>query len=200
MTKRKRLSKEERKKQIIEHASNLVSKKGFRAISIRNIAEAANINEALIYKHFSSKDDLLIEIYKNFLNRSPKMHHIPETEKEFIHMLTKIEDQFLNQNLKEPNYLKTLIYAALDGYEMPSEFSPDKEGSYLNWFNKSLDKGKKEWGYDKNINNEIFISIFMGSLQYFIIQGSVTGVFNLENIKFKGFFTEMFIKTLKTEG
>jgi AcrR family transcriptional regulator len=198
MSKRKRLSKEERRKQIIEHASNLVAQKGFRSTSIRSIAKAADINEALIYQHFSSKDDLLIEIYKDFLNRSPKMHHVPETEEEFILMLSQIEEQFLEQNLKEPNNLKTLIYAALDGYDMPSEFSPDKKGSFLNWLNECLDKGKKEWRYDKNINNEIFISIFMGSIQYYIIQSSVTGVFDLENINFEGSFTQMFIKALKT--
>lgn len=197
MPKRKRLSKEERRKQIIEHASNLVSQKGFRNISIRNIAEAADINEALIYKHFSSKDDLLIEIYKEFLSRSPRMHHVPETEEEFVKMLNQIEEQFMVQNLKEPNNMKTLIYAVLDGYEMPSDFNPDTEGSYLNWLNKCLNKGKNEWGYDKNIDNEVFISIFMGSMQYFIVQNSISGLFNMENKKFKGSFTKMFIKSLK---
>jgi hypothetical protein len=125
------------------------------------------------------------------------MHHIPETEEEFIQMISQIEEQFLSQNLKEPNNIKTLIYAALDGFEMPSDFSQDKEGTYLNWLNKCLDKGKKEWGYDNDINNEILISIFMGSMQYFIIQNSVTGVFNLKNKEIKGSFSKMFIKALK---
>lgn len=37
----------------------------------------------------------------------------------------------------------------------------------------------------------------MGSMQYFIIQNSLSGVFNVEDKEMDGLFTRMFIKSLK---
>ncbi len=196
--KRKRLSKEERRQQILEHTSNLVAQKGFRAVSIRDIAKSADINESLIYRHFSSKDELLIAMYKEFLNKSPKFYQIPETESDFIQMLFKVEEAFLKQNMKNQNMLKTLLYVVLDEYPLPPEISMTNEGTFLNWLNKCIDKGKEEWGYDKNIINEVYISFFMGSMQYFVVQNSLSGVFNVKNKEFNGVFTKMLIKALKS--
>ncbi len=53
-----RPSSEERRQQIIDTAAEVFSIHGVDGTRTRDIAEACQINEALIYKHFSSKDDL----------------------------------------------------------------------------------------------------------------------------------------------
>ena len=195
--KRKRLTKEERKKQILEHTAKLVASKGFKSVSIRDIARSADINEALIYKHFSSKDELLIEMYKEFLNRKPKCPPIPTDENEFIQILSNLEDLILKKNMEEPNILKTILYVTLDEYKLPSEFNMNKEGTYLNWLNECINIGKKKWGFDNSILNEAYISLYMGSMIYFTLQSSITGIFNVEKDNINGSFTKMFIKALK---
>ena len=195
--KRKRLSKGERRKQILEHTAKLVASKGFKSVSIRDIARSANINEALIYRHFSSKDELLIEMYKEFLSQKPECPPVPNSEIEFIQILSSLEDLILKKNIEEPNILKTDLYVALDEYMLPPEFNINKTGTYLNWLNECINKGKKEWGFDRNIANEVYISIYMGSIIYFSLQSSVTGIFNLEKDQINGSFTKMLIKTLK---
>jgi AcrR family transcriptional regulator len=56
------LTGEERKRSIIKAARPLFAEKGFHGTSIREIAKAANISEALIYKHFPSKEALYDEL------------------------------------------------------------------------------------------------------------------------------------------
>jgi AcrR family transcriptional regulator len=56
------LSGEERKRSIIKAARPLFAEKGFHGTSIREIAKAADVSEALIYKHFHSKEALYEEL------------------------------------------------------------------------------------------------------------------------------------------
>lgn len=57
------MSGEARKAEITMAARGEFAKKGFYGTSIRDIARAANVSEALIYRHFSSKEALYKEVY-----------------------------------------------------------------------------------------------------------------------------------------
>jgi AcrR family transcriptional regulator len=56
------LSTDERRRSIIEAARPLFAERGFHAVTVREIAKAAGISEALIYKHFPSKEELYNEL------------------------------------------------------------------------------------------------------------------------------------------
>jgi AcrR family transcriptional regulator len=53
-----RLKAEDRKKAIVLAAMPLFAEKGFAATTTRDIAQAAGISEALLYKHFPSKESI----------------------------------------------------------------------------------------------------------------------------------------------
>src|SRR5438309_6563765 len=57
-----RLSAEERREAIVKAALPLFARKGFANTTTRELAEAADVSEALIYKHFPSKESLYAEI------------------------------------------------------------------------------------------------------------------------------------------
>ena len=57
-----RLSAEERREAIVRAALPLFARKGFANATTRELAEAAGVSEALIYKHFPSKESLYAEI------------------------------------------------------------------------------------------------------------------------------------------
>jgi AcrR family transcriptional regulator len=48
---------------IVRAATSLFSEKGIDATSMREIADAAGVREAAIYRHFTGKDDLAREIF-----------------------------------------------------------------------------------------------------------------------------------------
>lgn len=52
------MSAEDRRAQIIESARDVFAEKGFAAARTREIAAQAGINEAMLYRHFPSKEEL----------------------------------------------------------------------------------------------------------------------------------------------
>jgi AcrR family transcriptional regulator len=52
----------ERRKAIVDASRPLFAQNGFRGTSVREIARAADVSEALLYKHFRSKEELYEEV------------------------------------------------------------------------------------------------------------------------------------------
>ncbi len=57
----KRMTADERKRAILRAAAPVMAQAGLRGASVREIAEAAGVSEALLYKHFPSKQALYAE-------------------------------------------------------------------------------------------------------------------------------------------
>jgi AcrR family transcriptional regulator len=60
-TRSKRMTADERKQSILRAAAPIIARSGFRGTSVRAIALAAGVSEALLYKHFPSKQALYLE-------------------------------------------------------------------------------------------------------------------------------------------
>lgn len=65
-----RLPAEQRREQIIEIAIQLFSQKGFNGVTTREIAAAAGITEAIIFRHFETKDQLYKAVIDNVVDLS----------------------------------------------------------------------------------------------------------------------------------
>jgi len=62
MGSKSRLTGEERRESILQAARPLFAMNGFKGTSVRDIAIAADVSEALLYKHFKSKEEIYNEI------------------------------------------------------------------------------------------------------------------------------------------
>lgn len=60
-----RIPTEERRLQIIDAATLLISEYGFRVFTLRDVANECDITEGGVLYHFKSKDDLLIAVLKH---------------------------------------------------------------------------------------------------------------------------------------
>jgi len=194
--KRQRLSSDIRRKQILEATYKLVSQKGFKSVSTRSIAKDVGINEALIYKYFKKKENLLTAIVENLKTTRPKYNiNLPDTEKDFFDALKEFEKFFLDLNCNDPAILKIILYAILENYPVPEEFNIDSKGTFLNWMLKSIEKGKSKWGFDQKVNKIEAICVFMGGLIYYVLETSVIN--KIKRSKRNERFTELFFKVLK---
>ncbi len=198
----KRMSAEKRKKQILTHAIQLISEQGFKTVSTRDIARAAQINEALIYRYFPTKDDLLRATLTEIISQQPVQSSAPiANREEFKRQLESFIDFFLNNNVRNPSFLRIILYAAMENYPLPDEFNIHKEGTFLYWLAQSIEKGKREWGYNPRIETEVFVSLFMGGLIYFNLQTSILKMFRDREIsKIRESFIEAFLKSLDKES
>ena len=58
-----RKTRKNKREALVGSAIRLVAQKGTKAASVRQIAEAAGVTEAAVYRHFSSKEDLFFQVY-----------------------------------------------------------------------------------------------------------------------------------------
>jgi AcrR family transcriptional regulator len=65
----RRLKAEDRRRQIIQNAARVFAEKGLEGARTRDIAKACGINEAVLYRHFPSKQNLFHEV-NAFMHRN----------------------------------------------------------------------------------------------------------------------------------
>ena len=92
------------KKKTLEAAIILFGKKGYNGTSTLEIAKAAGVSQATVFKYFRTKEDLLISIiapilprlFSNFLGRIKNINTI--TVKEIIHYIVRDRFRFMKEN------------------------------------------------------------------------------------------------------
>ena len=117
------MSGEDRRRQLIEVAIDLFSKKGFGGTTTREIAAAAGVTEAIIFRHFATKQDLYTAIldYKGstsglakWLAEAEVFMEANDDEGLFRLIVTKI----LEMHRTESRFERLMIHAALEGHEL----------------------------------------------------------------------------------
>src|SRR5689334_622721 len=97
-----RLTATDRREQILEVASRLFAKQGFQGTTTRQIAEEAGVNEALIFRHFPTKEELYWGVLDSQLRsaraKSGWSKKI-ESSKDIREMFTAIAEDMLNRDV-----------------------------------------------------------------------------------------------------
>lgn len=78
-----------RKEVIVSKAATLFREKGFKAASMRDLAEAVGVEAASLYNHIKSKTEILHELCFSVANRF--LHKMDEVEAEQTSSIDKIE-------------------------------------------------------------------------------------------------------------
>lgn len=118
-----RMAAEDRRQQIIEVAIELFSQKGFRGTTTKEIAAAAGVNEAIIFRHFATKRDLYAAII------DCKAH--PPDGQSFDEVLAKamssnddrqvfhtLAAHILEFHERDDTAMRILLYSALERHEL----------------------------------------------------------------------------------
>jgi len=99
---RSRLPAKERRQQIIEKAAEVFAQNGVEGTRTRDIASACGINEALIYRHFSSKEELyrdaMVFAYAQAVNQWFKHATDDKTGMECIEAIIRAQFDMLSKN------------------------------------------------------------------------------------------------------
>jgi len=114
---------EERRKQLIEVAIDLFSKKGFGGTTTREIAAAAGVTEAIIFRHFATKQDLYTAIL-DFIGHSTGVGQWIAEAESFMSrnddegLFRCIVSKVIDSNRRDARFERLMIHAALEGHEL----------------------------------------------------------------------------------
>jgi AcrR family transcriptional regulator len=120
-----RLSALDRRRQIIRTASALFARRGYRGTTTREIAERAGINEALLFRHFPSKEKLywtIIDEQCGARGRRHKINEIVESGGSDYEVFSAIAREFLVRTARDTELTRLLWFTALENHSLSRRF------------------------------------------------------------------------------
>ncbi|VAX06783.1 Transcriptional regulator, AcrR family [hydrothermal vent metagenome] len=118
-----RISAAARKASIIRAAAALFGEKGFSGTKTREIAARAGVSEALIFKHFPSKEDLYAAI---LAEKSPvpglveQIQSLAEQRND-VEVFTTIAETIVG-GAPDQNLMRLILFSALESHELSDMF------------------------------------------------------------------------------
>jgi AcrR family transcriptional regulator len=121
-----RLDSDERRKAIVAAAVPLFARKGFAGTTTRELAEAAGISEALLFRHFPSKKQLYGEILRLGCEGDPALERLAALEPStatLVHMIRYMVRYFLLGVDVEQAELDTRLRLVLHSFLEDGEYA-----------------------------------------------------------------------------
>src|SRR5207244_7019730 len=104
--------KHDRRQEIIASAIELFARKGFRGTTTRDLATHAEINEALIFRHFKNKEELYSAIleFKAGEDRDARIEELERlaAEGDDEKFFQNLGNRFLERHEKDTTFLRLL--------------------------------------------------------------------------------------------
>jgi AcrR family transcriptional regulator len=176
-----RMAADERRLQIIQVAMRLFSERGFRGTTTKEIAQAAGVSEAIIFRHFATKEDLYTAIidFKGCSGQgscpegagSP----LPVVERVCGGVAGAVEAgddravfegvalSMLEHHHGDPDFLRLLMYVALENHSLAQVFW-DRNVRTLYEFLADYIRRRQREGAFRDLEPHAAVRVFVGSV------------------------------------
>ena len=120
-----RLSAQDRRRQILQVATGLFARQGFQGTTTREIAGQAGVNEALLFRHFPSKETLywtIIEELCSIRGRRQRVTEILNAAGSDLEVFTALAREFLIRSPRDAELTRLLWFTALENHTLSERF------------------------------------------------------------------------------
>ncbi len=175
-----RLSAGKRREQLIQVAVDLFSRKGFNGTTTREIAAAAGVTEAIIFRHFATKEQLYTAIIDRRLNAPDAAGWIAgvraamdrdDDEAVVRHLINAI----IAAHRNDPKFERLMLYAALEGNEIAIRHLHQITASIVGLYRKYFLRRQKQ-GHLRPCLPDVALTAIVGMAQHYALCKYVHGV------------------------
>jgi len=168
-----RLSAGKRREQLIQVAVDLFSRKGFKGTTTREIAAAAGVTEAIIFRHFQTKEELYTAIIDRRLNAPDAAAWIAgvraamdrdDDEAVVRHLIHAIVSAHRN----DPKFERLMLYAALEGNEIAIRHLHQITASIVDLYRKYFLRRQKQ-GHLRPCLPDVALTAIAGMAQHYAL-------------------------------
>jgi AcrR family transcriptional regulator len=124
LPKRLKLTREDRRKAIVDAAARLFAERGFRGVTTKELAGSVGVTEPVLYEHFKRKSDLYSAIIdersrENFEKARELLQESARSDspREFF---IKLATLIVEKQSKSPEYMRLILFSALEKHELAS--------------------------------------------------------------------------------
>ncbi len=133
-TVRVRFTAETRRQQILQVASRLFAGQGFNGTTTRHIAQASGVNEALIFRHFPTKEDLYWAVIEEKCEAATWREALEARLKSGTsdrEVFQGIAADILQRRRKDSTLSRLLLFSALENHKLSERFFRTNVAQYF---------------------------------------------------------------------
>lgn len=201
-----RMPGDQRRAQILQSAFDLFSQKGFSGTTTKDIARRSGVSEAMVFKHFSSKDELygaILEAKKC----SEGLHKYPwESNEPMLAAMEAKDDlgvfyhfgrQALEKHQADIAFMRLLFYSALEEHELAERFFGEFVHEIYRFLGGYIAKRQADGAFRK-IDPRIIVRSFLGMLLHHslnnILWDTKRRILDIDNETAAKSFAEMILR------
>jgi len=179
-----RMSREDRRRQLIKVAVKFFSEFGFQGASTKSIAEAAGVTEAVIYHHFSTKEELYSAILDYNLQQSGtrewinELHELANANRDEA-LFRSVARKILEAYRKNPDFQRLMFRAAIENHDF-SMLSHRKVGLPIYEFLRDYIARRQREGAFRKCDPGVAVFALVALPSYF---GIVSQIFRIKVVK-----------------
>ena len=163
-----RLSGADRREQILAVATTLFARQGFKGITTREIAERAGVTEALVFRHFRSKEDLYWAVIEaKIQDNSPKerMRERLKTSGSDFEILAALVEDILERRAQDQTLSRLLLFSALENHRLSQRFFRTFIANYYEILAEYIEKRASQ-GVFRKVDAVLAARSFLGMAIY----------------------------------
>jgi len=163
---------DERRDQILATAVNLFARNGFRGTTTKEIARAAGVSEAMVFRHFATKEALYVAILddkgcREGVGRFPwENNDLLRTaieEKNDFEVFYQIAVSALEKHQSSEPFMRLLFYSALEEHELAARFFGDFVDKVYEFIGHYI-KQRQDDGALRQIEPRVAVRALLGML------------------------------------
>ena len=162
----------EKQVQLLDTAEKLFSQKGFDGTSVRDIAEAAGFNTAMISYYFGSKEKLMEEIFeRKSLNLREKVDNLLRDESlDPLQKMYSLVDGYIEGILQRKQFHRILLTEQIINQNPSIIQMVDKmKARNSECINELIRLGQKKGMFKKNIDIPMLSNTLIGTISHSLV-------------------------------
>ncbi len=203
---------DKRREQILQTAVNLFSQRGFKGTTTKEIARAAGVSEAMVFRHFATKDELYGAILDNKAC-SDGVHRFPWEANEKLQKAMKQKNDLavfyniafdaLNKHEADVGFMRLLFYSALEEHELADRFFHAFIERVYDFIGGYVAQRQRDGAFRK-MNPRIAVRALLGMLIHHslnnILWDKKRVILNISNEEAAKSFAEILLRGIKANG
>jgi Transcriptional regulator len=171
--------------QILETAERLFAMHGFHGASVRDIAQGADVNIAMISYYFGSKERLMESIFlKRIMDVKTGLDELLKNKD--LHPLEKINrliDIFVARISERPYFCRMMVRAQANDEGIPTELITDVKKQMHEMVKKLITEGQKKGVFVADVDPLMTVSTIVGTANHVVLsQNYLRKLWNMEGV------------------
>lgn len=168
----------DRQIEIMELASKRIDQYGIQELTIKNLAADINLSEAALYRHFKSKNDILLSLLSYFImDMKDRMSAIVEMHDESAkEQLKAIFQSQLKTFVQKPSIVSVVFSEGIFQFNKQlAEKLSDMMQMMNGHIERLIEKGKEDGEFITLIGSQTMATIVMGSMRMVVLKWKLSG-------------------------